>query len=89
MNLQNNFTQLDKNLQEVLEKWDKKILPFLPECLDRLARKTGAVQRKRGVCSHKCELKQAILVKLLYGTHHSGFFGIAFFLTGNVNIFYL
>ena len=24
MDLQNNFTQLDKNLQEVLEKWDKK-----------------------------------------------------------------
>ena len=34
MNLQNNFTRLDKNLKEVLEKWDKKILPFLPECLD-------------------------------------------------------
>ncbi len=43
MDLQNNFTQLDKNLQEVLEKWDKKILPFLPGCLDGLAKKTGAV----------------------------------------------
>ncbi len=51
MNLQNNFTQSDKNLQEVLEKWDKKILPFLPESLDGLAKKTGALQRKRGVCS--------------------------------------
>ena len=51
MNLQNNFTKLDKNLQEVLEKWDKKILPFLPECLDGLARKTGIIQRKRGVRS--------------------------------------
>ena len=38
---------------------------------------------------HKCELKQAILVKLLYGTRYSGFFGIAFFLTNNVNTFYL
>ena len=48
MDLQNNFIQSDKNLQEVLEKWDKKILPFLPGCLDGLAKKTGAVQRKRG-----------------------------------------
>ena len=43
----------------------------------------------RGERNHKCELKQAILVKLLYGSHHSGFFGTVFFLTGNVNIFYL
>ena len=42
-----------------------------------------------GDVSHKCELKQAILVKLLYETHHSDFFGIVFFLTDNVNIFYL
>lgn len=42
-----------------------------------------------GNISHKCELKQAILVKLLYGTRYSGFFGIAFFLTNNVNTFYL
>ena len=41
------------------------------------------------MCPHKCELKQAILVKLLYGTRYSGFFGIAFFLTNNVNTFYL
>ncbi len=61
MNLQNNFTRLDKNLKEVLEKWDKKILPFLPECLDGLARKTGAVQRKRGVCSASCLLKMLFL----------------------------
>ena len=39
--------------------------------------------------SHKCELKQAILVKLLYGTRYSGFFGTVFFLTNNVNTFYL
>ena len=42
-----------------------------------------------GSTHHKCELKQAILVKLLYGTRYSGFFGIAFFLTNNVNTFYL
>ena len=39
--------------------------------------------------SHKCELKQAILVKLLYGTRYSGFFGTVFFLINNVNTFYL
>ena len=43
----------------------------------------------QGDMPHKCELKQAILVKLLYGTRYSGFFGIAFFLTNNVNTFYL
>lgn len=42
-----------------------------------------------GAASHKCELKQAILVKLLYGTRYSGFFGTVFFLTNNVNTFYL
>ena len=42
-----------------------------------------------GGLSHKCELKQAILVKLLYGTRYSGFFGTVFFLTNNVNTFYL
>ena len=61
MNLQNNFTRLDKNLKEVLEKWDKKILPFLPECLDGLARKTGAVQRKRRLCSASGLLKMLFL----------------------------
>ena len=39
--------------------------------------------------SHKRELKQAILVKLLYGTHHFYLPGIAFFLINSVNIFYL
>ena len=50
---------------------------------------TGGSVTTGGVVSHKCELKQAILVKLLYGTRYSGFFGIAFFLTNNVNTFYL
>ncbi len=61
MDLQNNFTKPDKNLQEVLEKWDKKILPFLPECLDGLAKKTGAVQRKRGLHSTSGLLKMLFL----------------------------
>lgn len=61
MNLQNNFTKSDKNLQGVIEKWDKKILPFLPECLDGLAKKTGAVQRKRGICSASDLLKMLFL----------------------------
>ena len=61
MNLQNNFTKPDSDLQEVLEKWDKKILPFLPESLDGLARKTGAVQRKRGIRSASDLLKMLFL----------------------------
>lgn len=48
MNLQNNFTKLDKNLQKVLEKWDKKILPFLPECLDGLAKNRDCTKKERG-----------------------------------------
>jgi len=51
MNLQNDSTKLEKNLQEVIEKWNKKILPHLPENLDELANKTGVIQRKRGVNS--------------------------------------
>ena len=51
MNSQNDFNKLNKNLQEVFEKWDKKILPFLPEGLDELAIQTGAMQRKRGIHS--------------------------------------
>lgn len=38
---------MEKNLQEVLDKWNKKILPNLPEHLDELASQTGAIQRKR------------------------------------------
>ena len=37
------------------------------------------VMREKGYAQHKCELKQAILVKLLYGSHHSGFSGTVFF----------
>lgn len=51
MNLQNDSNKLNKDLQEVFERWNKKILPFLPNCLDELARQTGAIQRKRGIDS--------------------------------------
>lgn len=61
MNLQNNFTKSDKNLQEILEKWNKKILPFLPACLDELARETGAIQRKRRIRSASDLLKMLFL----------------------------
>ena len=37
------------------------MLPFLPGCLDGLARKTGAVQRKRGVRSASDLLKMLFL----------------------------
>ncbi|MEZ3425040.1 MAG: response regulator [Lachnospiraceae bacterium] len=48
-----------------------------------------SLREKQGDTVHRCELKQTILVKLLYGTHHSGFFGTVFSLPGNVNNFYL
>lgn len=47
----NNSTKLDEDLQEVMKKWDEKIFPFLPEDLDELALKTGAIKRKRGIHS--------------------------------------
>ncbi len=49
MNLQNNFTKPNKILQEVLEKWDKKYFIFYQKTWMGLQKKTGAVQRKRGV----------------------------------------
>lgn len=51
MNLQNNSNRQNKNLQDVLKKWDEKILPHLPKNLEELALKTGAMQRKRGILS--------------------------------------
>lgn len=51
MNLQNNSNRQNKNLQDVLKKWDEKILPHLPENLEELALKTDALQRKRGLRS--------------------------------------
>ena len=60
MNLQNDSIKLEKDLQAVMEKWDKKILPHLPKNLDDLAKKTGVIQRKRGVHS------AADLLKILF-----------------------
>lgn len=51
MNLQNNSNRQNKNLQDVLKKWDEKILPHLPENLEELALKTDALQRKRRIRS--------------------------------------
>ncbi len=51
MNLQNDSTKLNSNIQEVFKNWDDKILPHLPQQLDEMAKRTGALQRKRGVCS--------------------------------------
>ena len=51
MNLQNNFTKLNSSIQESFKNWDNKILPYLPQQMDEMAKRTGAMQRKRGVCS--------------------------------------
>ena len=51
MNLQTDFTKLNSNIQEAFKKWDNKILPYLPKQMDEMAKRTGAMQRKRGVCS--------------------------------------
>ena len=51
MNLLNNSTKFEKDLRDVLENWNKKILPYPPGNLNKLARKTGVIQRKRGINS--------------------------------------
>ena len=51
MNLQNNFTKMDKFLQEHLKVWDYKILPHFPDNLDEIAAQAGVLQRKRGIHS--------------------------------------
>ena len=51
MNLQNDFNKLDNKLQEVFENWNNIILPHLPQQMDEMAERTGALHRKRGVCS--------------------------------------
>ena len=51
MNLQNDFNKLDNKLQEVFENWNNIILPHLPQQMDEMAKRTGALYRKRGVCS--------------------------------------
>lgn len=61
MNFQNYFTKSDKNIQEVFEYWDKKILPHLPKNLEEAAKQEGALQRKRTVRSAKDLLKMFFL----------------------------
>ena len=51
MNFQNDFNKLNNKIQEVFKNWDNKILPHLPQHMDEIAKRTGALQRKRGVCS--------------------------------------
>lgn len=51
MNLQNDSNKFNSSIQEVLNNWDNKILPHLPQQLDDFAKRTGALQRRRGVCS--------------------------------------
>lgn len=51
MNLQDNFVKTDKILQEHLNVWDNKIFPHLPQNVEELAKKTKALQRKRGIHS--------------------------------------
>lgn len=56
-----NDTRTDQLLQEHLKIWDNKILPSLPENLDKLAEEKGAFQRKRGVRSVSDLLKTLFL----------------------------
>lgn len=51
MNLQKYFNRKDKNTQDISDNWDKIILPKLPKNLDEIARKEGAIIRKRGLRS--------------------------------------
>ena len=51
MNFQNDFNKLNSKIQEVFKNWDNKILPHLPQQMDEMAKRTGALHRKRGVCS--------------------------------------
>lgn len=48
---QNDFTKLNSMIQEVFKNWDHKILPHLPGQMDEMAKRTGVMQRKRGVRS--------------------------------------
>ena len=51
MNFQNDFNKLNSKIQEVFKNWDNKILPHLPQHMDEIAKRTGALHRKRGLCS--------------------------------------
>lgn len=60
MNLQRDSIKASQILQEHLEIWDSKILPYLPEDLDELAGEAGALKRRRGIHS------VADLLKILF-----------------------
>lgn len=60
MNSQNHSNRQNENLQDVLKKWDEKILPHLPKNLEGLALKNDALQRKQGIRS------AADLLKILF-----------------------
>ena len=47
MNLQNDFTKLNNNIQEVFNNWNNKILPHLPQQMDEMAKRTSILQRNR------------------------------------------
>lgn len=51
MNAKNDSNKLNNSLQEVFKNWNNKILPYLPQQMDDMAKRTGALQRKRGICS--------------------------------------
>lgn len=51
MNLQNDFTKIEKLLQEHFKIWDQKILPYFPKNLDQTGVQSGALQRKRRIHS--------------------------------------
>lgn len=61
MNLPNDSIKSEKDLQEVIEKWDKKFLPYLPEQWEELAKQTGILYRKRGIRSAADMLKRFFL----------------------------
>ena len=69
MNLHNDFIKFEENLQGVMEKWNKTILPHLPKQLDKLAKQTGIMQRKRGIHS----ITDLLKILFLYSSSHISF----------------
>lgn len=61
MNLQNHYTKSNHNVQEIFKNWDNQILPHLPQQIEEIAKRTHAMQRKRGVCSCTDLLKMLFL----------------------------
>ena len=53
MDLQNNFIQSDKNLQEVLEKCDKKYFLFYQDTWMDLLKKQGLYKEREGYILHQ------------------------------------